>query len=535
MKKLFIMLVVIALLAGCASGNKNESEGTTGSKETASAGSNEETKNSASVSGDNKISIVLSHSEAAYAKQADAKNDMYIKKLEELSGYDLDIEILGHADYGQQLSLRFASGELPDLIRTASIEAGEHKGAVDNGAFTEIGPLLDQYGPNLKNDIPEEIWKDKRVSKDGKIYGIPVLMGAGNTRIAFIRQDWLNKLNMKSPETLDDWLNYYEAVKKEDMNGNGDPNDEYGIEMFENMWFSEIFFQSFGVHPSVWHEVDGQLIPDMIRPEMKEAVQFYRTLFEKGYVNPDFVTKKESDFRADIYNGKVGSWAGETYQYNPSYSKTNGPKWFVNQPDQVDVSFIAPPKGPRGQTGYGMKGDGIYFVWVIPSSVKNPEKIIKFLDWTWASEEADRFFKFGIEGHNYTLENGEVKYDVGSKENSDNDTFQMYQLTLNTREIGLNNPDVVKQLPEGDKIVAGYELSDSLVMDHVIGIPTLKTFEEKPELYPFGSLFIEMFLKVMTGEKGIDEFDKFVANWKKRGGDQAIEDATKWYNESRNK
>ena len=111
----------------------------------------------------------------------------------------------------------------------------------------------------------------------------------------------------------------------------------------------------------------------------------------------------------------------------------------------------------------------------------------------------------------------------------------MFQLSINPREIGFNNDLVLKTLPESEKIIAGYKLSADIAMPHdSLYMPPLVTFQNNPEIStwgPPGTMFLEMFSKIMTGNQPIDAFDKFVADWNKRGGDKAIEEATQWYNE----
>ncbi|HEY0827709.1 MAG TPA: extracellular solute-binding protein [Bacilli bacterium] len=528
MKNMFVIaMILVFIAAGCSNnGNKGQDKAPNGNGNTEATESPQNSEPE-----DKAISVLLSHAEAEYAKTL-KPDDPYIKRLNELSGYDLSFDFLGHADYEQQLSLRFASGDLADLIRTPSIDSTTHKDAVEQGIFKELGPLIDKYGPNLKKSIPETAWNSPRVQKDGKIYGIPVLVGTANDRIAFIRQDWLDKLNLKQPTTIDEWLNYFEQVKVQDVNGNGDPADEYGYTMFEGLGWSSMFFGTFGVDPGTWHMQDGKLVPDIISPKMKEAIDFYRTLYEKGYVNRDLFTKKEADFRADIYNGKSGSFAAAVYQYTPDFSAANAPKKFVVEPDKVKIEMVAPPAGPGGERGLGPVSDGIYFVWVIPDTVKNPEKIIKFLDWAWSADEADKFFAYGIEGSNYTTEGGEIKYDVSAPINADKNAFQMFQLSINPREIGFNNELVLKTLPESEKIIAGYKLSADIALPHdSLYMPPLATFQNNPEISTWGTMFVEMFSKIMTGKQPIEAFDKFVEDWKKRGGNDAIEEATKWHSQ----
>ncbi|MFK7692532.1 extracellular solute-binding protein [Paenibacillus sp. HJGM_3] len=494
---------------------------------------NKPADSSAQPAANKKINILLSHSEAAYAKQAKA-DDPYIKELSRLSGYDLKFEFLGHADYAQQLSLRFASGELGDLIRTPEINSTIHTGAVDQGVFLDLKPLIDKYGPNLKKKIPETAWNSPRVSKDGKIYGIPVLTGVPADRVVFVRQDWLDKLKLPAPKTIDDYLKYFEGVKKEDMNGNGDPNDEYGIGMFDGLGWTDIFSSAFGVSPGLYNLRNGQLTPDMIDPKMKDVISFYKKLYDNGYVNPNLFTRKEAEHNAAIAKGEIGSWGAAVYQYTAGYNAEGAKKTFLNQPG-ASVSMNAAPKGADGKGGLGAQGDDIYFVWVIPSKTKNPEEIIKFLDWAWSDPAADQFFAYGIKGTNYTEEGGKIKYDMAASVNADKNTFQMYQLSLNLREIGFASPLVLKAMPDADVMTKGYDLAKTNLIKHDgLYMPRLKSLDGKPELaigFATGNLFTDMFAKVVTGTEPIDTaFDKFVSEWKKRGGDAVIKEATDWYN-----
>lgn len=90
------------------------------------------------------------------------------------------------------------------------------------------------------------------------------------------------------------------------MNGNGDPNDEYGLGMFNNIVWTDIFTPAFGVHTNKWSLKNGQLVPDIIDPRMKEAIAFYKQLYDKGYINPNLFVKKEDEQNASIAKGKLG-------------------------------------------------------------------------------------------------------------------------------------------------------------------------------------------------------------------------------------
>jgi len=325
-----LSLALICAMTGLTACAKNTAGGKTNSGMS--------TDNSA-----NDIHILLSDASSAWAIQY-ADDDIYTKELSSLSGFNLKYEFPGAADYNQELTVRFESNNLPDVLSTVSISSEAHPGAVEKNMFTPLNELLDTYGSNIKQKIPQEIWESPRVSKNGKIYGIPVLGGAPAIQVVYIRQDWLDKLHMPQPKTIDDYLKFFEAVKVEDINGNGDTNDEYGFYVRENLEYSELFFKEFGVHPREWVMRDGKLQPGFIQPEMKDALKFWKMLYDEGYINPNLFTNKMSDWRTGIKEGKAGIWLHDV----PNYASDWAPESFVNEKN-VKLSMLGAPDGPGGR------------------------------------------------------------------------------------------------------------------------------------------------------------------------------------------
>ncbi|MNG19800.1 hypothetical protein D3C85_1364520 [compost metagenome] len=66
------------------------------------------------------------------------------------------------------------------------------------------------------------------------------------------------------------------------------------------------------------------------------------------------------------------------------------------------------------------------------------------------------------------------------------------------------------------------------------GMPPSETLTKNADLGYKGS-FQEAAAKIILGEKPLDYFDEYVANWKKQGGDKAIKELTDWYNANRKK
>lgn len=476
------------------------------------------------------INVLLSHLLAEYAMEYKAP-DPYVEELSRLSGYNLNIEFLGHAsDFNQQLTVRFASGDLPDLIRTPSILAEIHPGAVELGVFKELGPLIDEYAPSLKNQFSDDVWNHHAVSYDGRIYGIPTKRALDADRVTYIRQDWLDQLDMEQPRTNDEYLAFFEAVKQNDMNGNGDPNDEYGYYVRETAKYGEMFFMSTaGVFPNSWDMIDGQMTPGIIRPEMKEALKFYKMLYDEGYINRNLFTTSGGDWISGIVSGIAGSWIHHVPNYLSTWNTSN-----FTDPN-AELSMIETPTGPGGQ-GIVPKYLNMGYKFVIPAEVSDEKAIdiIKFFEWVYSSEEADRFFAYGVEDQNYTRENGEINWDEEGPENDPNEVV-FYQFLLNPRGDGRLSPLVIAANPEADALENGIRAANTNVFQHdSLNMPTLDAFETNPELVPgtgSGTLFLDMFANIITGNVDLDEaFDNFVDTWKSRGGEKAMTEATEWYN-----
>jgi putative aldouronate transport system substrate-binding protein len=129
-----------------------------------------------------------------------------------------------------------------------------------------------------------------------------------------------------------------------------------------------------------------------------------------------------------------------------------------------------------------------------------------------------------------------VKWDPASPANKENDASVFYQLSINPRGDGRMLPPVIAANPAADVLNQAIQTASANTIQHDgLHMPTLESFKTRPELTPgtgAGTLFLDMFAKVITGKEELDPaFDNFVTEWKRRGGEDAIKEATEWYNQ----
>ena len=99
------------------------------------------------------------------------------------------VEWNGGTTYQEQLNLRIAAGEMPDMFTPVN---GMEADLIASGALLDLTDLLPEYAPNLWNAVPQEIWDAMRAndrSGEGGIYTIPNVINYGRNS-PMIRNTW---------------------------------------------------------------------------------------------------------------------------------------------------------------------------------------------------------------------------------------------------------------------------------------------------------------------------------------------------------
>ncbi|WP_248927490.1 extracellular solute-binding protein [Paenibacillus hamazuiensis] len=510
MKKKFVTLLLCAALPGSL---------------LAACGSNEPKPAAGGEAAPPTVKLALSTRNFPYIEASPNINeDKYVNKLRELSKTNVRLELIPQKEYSQKLNLMFAAGELPDAIQVVNgITSPEVAPALSNNAFYDLNELIDKYAPSLKTKIGKELWNSALVSKDGKIYAIPAERATRNNQIVYIRKDWLDKLGLQVPKTVDEYLNVLRAFRDKDPNGNGKA-DEIPFSGRMNFNYAEIFFSAYDVSLSGWKYENNQLVPNFIRPQMKEALKLHQSMYQEKLMDNEIFLNQPKDFDSKVKaTARVGMWV-----HVPDYPDKWAAEVKSGDPKAVIMNIPA-PIGPDGKGG-SLIGSAVnpLSAWVIPRSNKHPENVLKFLEWYY-SDAAQKFLNYGLEGDDYTTESGKLVYKQPQVQaDIDRETMHLHFL----RFIGpthLTDKDYINGRVNGDLITKALQVANSEGrVNDALDMPIPPTLQSKPEL-GYTGLWIETAAKIITGKESIDSFDKFVDDWKKRGGDKVIQEATDWY------
>lgn len=437
------------------------------------------------------------------------------------------VEWNGGETYLQQLNLRIAAGDMPDIFSPWN---GIESELIESGALLDLTDLLPEKAPHLWESIPEEMWdavKANDPTGKNRIYVIPQVLSYGRNG-AMIRQDWLDNLGLKMPTTQEEFVEVLRAFKNNDPNGNGAADEIPTGGRAEARWMGQLFGQ-YGIamwegFPQ-WDIYDGEIKYSAVTQNMKDCLEWMADLYAEGLLDPETLLNDKSAWDGKINSGVVGIWEHlpqECYNYAENIYNGTGVK-----PEIAVLPAISAP----GYEGYYTKRqmNGGAFVVTNTENEEKIDKIMKVLD---AYGNQDMWMKFynGVEGMHSKVVDGEsvrLPDDPATQQNlvlvpyNSIATIDFQVNVLSTqltddREWAVSQAiENVQKTQEYVKSFAGDGIPDSVYSDYPdIGNRTL---------------YIEYATKIITGEYSIDKFDEFVEKWYSSGGEEVTELVKEWY------
>lgn len=360
--------------------------------------------------------------------------DRVSAEITKRTGVTLDLKTATTTD-SQELNLMLASNELPDFV-IVSANGPMQSILWKQGFAAPLNKLIDQYAPKMWTVLSADQVKvysesDKNLYMLTDYYcdieKIATLKGAiiQNGVFAIDKKIWADA---GSPPitTLDEYKAALLKVKEkfpelpfyayDDMFGS--PQDGQ-----RNM--AQTINRLYGGSHQMALGSDGTIHINFRDETYKKALMYINDLYRSGLINPENFTVT-AEQRKDFYNGKVFSYWGQPYNFYSRDMSVNG----VNVPVDVPKVPGITPKLANAATGIG----GWHAVHISKTS-KNQERAIKYLEFM-ISDEGQMLMNFGVEGKDFTLEEGMPKRSAETKEASTKDwgvftkTFGVYNYNI---------------------------------------------------------------------------------------------------------
>ncbi|MCR5124577.1 MAG: extracellular solute-binding protein [Treponema sp.] len=256
---------------------------------------------------------------------------------------------------------------------------------------------------------------DEMSKKSGKIdgltYGLCQIGAIDRNEGVLVRKDWLDKLGLAPPKTVDEYLTVLNAFTHSDPDGNG-KGDTYGFGAFietnnhENGLGRRFapWFGAYGV-AGTFNATRENAGINIHKPEYYDALSVIRKIVADKLIDPNWVAYKKDDFREAWKSGRFGMMR----EQNAALALESNYKPFDEQFPNGEWILIDPPVGPDGKSSVGCYTQSYrtFAVSKRASELGKMEHIAKLLE--WMSTEGYNMIAYGLKDVNYSIdEDGKV-------------------------------------------------------------------------------------------------------------------------------
>lgn len=316
------------------------------------------------------------------------------QKISENTGTEITWEYGSSGNEGMtNFNLMLSAGDYPDLLAMwwDTIPGGVAQYA-ENGVIID---LTDMYQTNLSNVYDALVNVDSLnniKAADGKFYYVPEVSdrpGSGVYQGFVIRQDILDEMGEKVPETLEE---YYALLKK--------AKEKYGNSFYPMTGAG--FRSEVGIGPLLWSfglTYDFYLEGDTVcygplSDRFADGMGYIRTLYAEGLIDPDYATQDRNAEKGKIMSDQ----SMVTFEFQPSAMmeamKDQNPKFnLVGIPDLKETADSPAYTFNRNYLSNLAVGSCV----AISTNCKEPEKAANFLNYIF-SEEGVMLTNWGEEG-----------------------------------------------------------------------------------------------------------------------------------------
>ena len=457
--------------------------------------------------------------------------------------------------YDDIVSMAIATNELPDIMVVSDREDLEKLVELDmiedlstvyeTCTSDRIKEIYDSYGESVIDNV----------TFDGKIMAFPETNIEDGPSLLWLRKDWLDKLNLKEPKTIDDVEYIVKQFIEKDPGNNGE-GETVGIvcdpELTGECGYSyeyqlDVVFASYNAYPKQWiHDEDGNVEYGSVQPEAKKALARIREMYQSGVLDPNFLLRTTTNIIELVVEGKCGSFFGPWWTPNnplmEAMSKNPEANW---QPYLIQTD-------KDGTVSYYSQNPTYKYV-VVRKGYEHPEiaaKIISTIFDYMRYEDKDaveikRYYQLNVDPTARPLVIN-IDYNDALARCYDNITKtldgELQESQLEILEYSYYESCKSYLEEGGDRTAEDWAAYTSRIaacslLDKAkkVKVPSLffaKTETMKSEWWKLKELEKETYLEIVTGEKPLDYFDSFVEEWYASGGEAITHEVSEKVNET---
>ena len=349
---------------------------------------------------------------------SDPTNNMYTEYIKKgmLEDHNVEVEFKAVPRWTEvdEINNLLAANDAPDVCVTYSYPTIQTYAQM--GGVLDLSSYVEEYKadlPNLWNWLGEtNIYWDKDPD-NGTLWAIEAKLAVSNRVLTFVRQDWLDKLNMKAPTTKAEFEAMLVAFKDNAellLGADADKLIPYSVS-YDVGWRAATLIESF-IDPDISDKeyyVNGFDDRKLTQNGTKEAVRLLNKWYNMGLMWDDFALYGSGDTSEDSYMkaGYVGAFTHNwDYPYRNGDDSINANLARLVGPEAkfVAIDCFEDKNGNYTKFVSGPIDRKIFF----PSTNSEPLASLLYLDWI-SDPEHIQYLQIGDEGVTHTVEaNGAI-------------------------------------------------------------------------------------------------------------------------------
>lgn len=354
--------------------------------------------------------------------------DLYEKELEK-RGIILEKELVANEQYGTVVQTRMAAAsDLPHLINLTPLDDVTALNLGINGQILDWLKPMEKYSrpdplaPENINGDPSLSLKQRLekitpfaislcTAPDGNMYWMPNARYRAPVKLAdgtmvedldvvgaCIRYDWLQKVNMEMPTTVEEFLEALRAFQKNDVNGNGQKDEMYSIDCYSYSFFSGIA-QWFGLTPGVVgiDPNNDRVTSAWYQDGVKDYFKLLKQMVDEGLMDVGLVGATEEMFNQAIAENRIAGLR--------TYANLT---WFadlIKDDPEAEYASIAPIQAVEGIAPFMLCDSNklVYDKYAMTKACTEEvqEAIIHYYDFATGTDVAKLLSNNGVEGVDY--------------------------------------------------------------------------------------------------------------------------------------
>lgn len=384
---------------------------------------------------------------------------------------------------------------------------------------------------------------------DGRLMALPEPNFVDGPNFLWLRRDWMDKLGLEPPETVEDAERIVRAFLKEDPGENGEGNtvglvchsDLTGENGYNYEFQLDPIFSFYDAYPKQWVLDDEKnVVYGSVQPQAKEALAHIRQLYQEGILDRNFMLRSMSNIAELVIEGKCGSFFGPWWAPNNPLMDAK-----EENPEAVWEPYLIATT-PDGKTRYFDQRPSYKYV-VVRKGFEHPEIVFKMASVMFdkmryedaENKELERYFQLNVDS---TARPISINIDYS------NALYQCYQ-QVNAALNGTIDPDKLQILEHSyyEKCSAYLEHPESADAEewaaYVSRISACALIQEDnlevispvfsgetetmaAEWWKLEELEKKAYLEIISGEKELDYFETFVQEWMAQGGEMILQEVS---------